>query len=417
MSRASTANLFAAGIGLSANIDPTLAAEQVCEQASAGAGRGRVDLALLFGSGSHATELERVSKVVRDALDPGVLVGVSAEGVIAGPEELERRSGVSLLTLSLPGTTLHPFTYRDLPHVKDDDLEALRSLAQVVGARTDLRASLFFADPFSVPVGSAVDAIASVTRVVEGLKRAPVIGGLASGSSKPGGNVLVLNDQVLRAGGIGVSISGDVSVDTVVSQGCRPVGRPLIVTGAQRNLIKSLGGRKAVDVLRDLVSELSDEDRELLPNGVFIGRVINEYKARFGRGDFLIRGVLGVDQNSGAVAVGDFVRPGQTVQFHLRDARTAQEDLGLLMASQQLQHPPVAGLLLTCNGRGTRLFPTPNHDAELICRSLSPGEGRAFPLAGFFAAGEIGPIGDRSFVHGHTASLALFRQRRRVHDA
>src|SRR5690606_12382301 len=159
----------------------------------------------------------------------------------------------------------------------------------------------------SVPAASAIEAMVNSRRTVEGLKRAPILGGMASGSTKPGGNVLILDDKVMRSGGVGVSLRGDVDVDAVVSQGCRPIGRPLVVTGAQRNVIRTLGGARAVDVLRDIVTGLEPEDRELLPNGVYMGRVINEYKARFGRGDFLIRGVLGVDQKSGAIAVGDVV--------------------------------------------------------------------------------------------------------------
>lgn len=417
MEHTSTATALAASFGLSANIDAGLAAEQVCEQASAGVKRGETDLALLFVSGKHTGEVEQIASIVRQSLEPGTLVGVTAEGVVGGDAEVERTTAISLLTLSLPGTSLHTFAYRDLPHVKDGDASALAKAAEVTGMRRDARGILFFADPFSVPAAAAVDVIARAKSSVEGLKRCPVVGGMASASSKPGGNALILNDQITRAGGFGVTIRGDLEVDCVVSQGCKPIGKPLIVTGAQRNVIKTLGGEKALDVLRQMVSELPEEDRALLPNGVFVGRVIDEYKPRFGRGDFLIRGVLGVDQQTGAIAIGDLVRPGQTVQFHLRDARTAAEDLELLLAAQQLQHPPAGGLLATCNGRGTRLFPEPGHDARAISKALSPDpENRAFPLAGFFAAGEIGPIGASSFLHGHTASLALFRAKRRVHD-
>lgn len=421
---------MAIGTGLSANVDPRLAAEQVCEQAlghrSEASGQeapatpsklrtGHVDLAIVFASGAHVEEFDQVADTIRQSLQPGVLLGISSEGVVGDGAELERQTGVSLFAASLPGVSLHPFTYRDLPHIKDGDAEALAQTAAAIGARRDLRATLFFADPFSVPAASAVEGMAHSRRTIEGLKRAPILGGMASGSSKPGGNVLVLDDKVMRTGGIGVSLRGDVDVDAVVSQGCRPIGKPLVVTSAQRNVLRTLGGQRAVDVLRDIVTGLDPEDRELLPNGVYMGRVINEYKARFGRGDFLIRGVLGVDQKSGAIAVGDVVRTGQTIQFHLRDARTASEDLGLLLAAQQLQHPPVGGLLFTCNGRGARLFGEPHHDARMISRTLGQDDGTPMPLAGFFAAGEIGPIGDESFLHGHTASLALFRPRRRVH--
>jgi small ligand-binding sensory domain FIST len=186
----------------------------------------------------------------------------------------------------------------------------------------------------------------------------------------------------------------------------------MVVTSAKRNVLMQLGGRKAIDVVRELVNDLSEDERTLLSSGLFIGRVVNEYKGRFGRGDFLIRNVLGVDQNSGAVAVGDALRVGQTVQFHLRDADTAAEDLELLLQSEVLKDPAAAAMLCTCSGRGRNLFEEPNYDASAVTRWLSqPGGLRAesFPLAGFFAGGEIGPIGDHSYVHGHTASLAIFR--------
>ena len=416
MEHTSTATALAVGTGLSANVDAGLAAEQACEQVSALVKPGHADLVCLFVSGRHASAIEEVASIVRQSLEPATLVAVTAEGVVGGETELERQTGVSIFAASLPGTSIQTFTYRDLPHVKDDDEAALKQAADVMGVRRDLRAVLFFADPFSVPAASAVDIMSKARGLAAGVRRCPIVGGMASGSAKPGGNVLILNDQVTRAGGVGISIRGDVEIDAVVSQGCRPIGKPLIVTGAQRNVLKALAGRPALEVLRETVAELSPEDRELLPNGVFLGRVIDEYKPRFGRGDFLIRGVLGVDQASGAVAIADLVRPGQTVQFHLRDARTASEDLEMLLAAQQLQHPPVGGLLFTCNGRGTRLFSDPSHDAASISRALKPESGAPLPLAGFFAAGEIGPVGKSSFLHGHTASLALFRQRRRLHD-
>jgi small ligand-binding sensory domain FIST len=240
------------------------------------------------------------------------------------------------------------------------------------------------------------------------LPAVPVIGGMASAGAAPGQNTLILNDETFRAGGVGVSVRGNVTIDTLVSQGCRPIGKPLVVTGAQRNVIKTLSGRPAMEALREVIEGLSEQDRALLPKGVFIGRVINEYKERFGRGDFLIRGVLGADEKSGAIAVADAVRVGMTVQFHLRDATTASEDLELLLAAQSMNDPPVGGLLFTCNGRGRRLFERADHDAATISGSFSPTP-EWFALSGFFASGEIGPIGDSSFLHGHTACLALFR--------
>jgi small ligand-binding sensory domain FIST len=213
-------------------------------------------------------------------------------------------------------------------------------------------------------------------------------------------------------------------VDTVVSQGCRGFGPATVITKAKKNLIFELGGRPALHVVRELVEELPDAEKKLLERGLFVGRVVNEYKDRFGRDDFLIRNVLGVEESQNAIAVNELVRVGQTVRLHLRDARTADEDLAMLLDAQQLRDPPVGAMLITCNGRGTRLFESPHHDAAAIARAFAPtragedlskgglpfdAEGPSIPLAGFFAAGEIGPVGEQSYIHGQSAVIALFR--------
>jgi len=412
MEHASTATELGAGFAVSQHVEALMAAEQVVEQASASVEPGCADLAMIFVSGRHVEELGAIAEYVSETLVPGTVLGVSAEGVIGGAVEIERQTAVSLFVASLPGTRLQSFMYKDLPFVRDGDDEAKSELARAMGVRHDTRAVLFFADPFSVPAAAVVEAMNGVHESIERCKPFPILGGMASSSPAPGGNVLLLNEHVIRAGGIGVSISGNVQIDTLVSQGCRPIGKPMVVTDARRNIIKALGGRRAIDVIHESILGLSAEDRELLPNGVFIGRVINEYKDRFGRGDFLIRGVMGIDQKTGAIAVGDSVKVGQTVQLHLRDSHTASEDLSLLLEIQKIRGPAVGGLLFTCNGRGSRLFSNPSHDARLIADALVTPGGEPMPLAGMFAAGEIGPVGPRSFVHGHTACLAMFRQRK-----
>jgi small ligand-binding sensory domain FIST len=234
---------------------------------------------------------------------------------------------------------------------------------------------------------------------------APLVGGMASASRTPGGNVLVRNDSVLVDGFVGMSLSGPLEVETVVSQGCRPIGRPFVVTRSHDNVIDQLGGKPALEMLRETVDALDESDRQKLGNGLFVGRAISEYRERFGRGDFLVRNVMGVDQESGALAVTDFVKTGQTVQFHVRDAGTATEDLTLLLDGQAGAGTPAAGgLLFSCNGRGTRMFDQPCHDVG-VSRKAMPQT----PVAGFFAAGELGPVGGKNFIHGHTASFALFR--------
>ncbi|MGP1345189.1 MAG: FIST signal transduction protein [Phycisphaerales bacterium] len=409
------ADVISIGAGVSGNLDPVLAAEAACEQAAAGLSTGRADLVVLFVSGDHIHEIERVSEVVHAMIGPDVLLACTGVGVLGGTHAFEGREGVSLLAADLPGTRLDTFVYRDLPHIGPDDTN-IQLLADALHARQDTRAILLLADPFSVPAGSLVDALSRVPSAL-GIKRPmPIIGGMASSATTPGNNALILNDHVHRTGGIGLTISGDIEIDTLVSQGCRPIGKPMIVTDGERNLIKQLGGKPALQVLQDLVQSLPESDRTLLQNGMFVGRVIDEYKERFGRGDFLIRGVIGVDRTSGSIAIGDGIRRGQTVQFQLRDARTAREDLDLLLTAQTLQPAAHGALLFTCNGRGKSMFSDPANDPKMVAGKLSAPDGSPLPLAGFFAGGEIGPVGDRSFIHGHTASLALFRDLRRSHD-
>jgi small ligand-binding sensory domain FIST len=408
--------------GLSGSPDPAKAAERVCAQCAETLGPGGVDLAMLFVSSHHVESAGAIASAVRRELRADCLVGVSAEGVLGGQQELERAPGVSLLCARLPGVSLVPFTGEDLAPF-DESPEGLAKLGRGFGADPDLRATFFFIDPFSVPVMGLLPAMNNARTGGQGC----LIGGLASAASAPGGNALLLDGAVHKSGLVGVSLKGSLRVDTVVSQGCRGFGPMLVVTKARKNIILELGGRPALQVVRDVVEELADDDKKLLEKGLFLGRVINEYKDRFGRDDFLIRNVVGVDENHGAVAVSDFLKVGQTVRFHLRDARTADEDLAMLLDAQQLREPPVGGLLITCNGRGTRLFDAPGHDTEAIARAFAPGrggeelakggkeidpEGPTLPLAGFFAAGEIGPVGSDSFLHGHTACLALFRNPR-----
>ncbi len=237
--------------------------------------------------------------------------------------------------------------------------------------------------------------------------RLRALGGMASGVHGPGDARLLLGDQVVSEGAVGVLLRGEVRVRSIVSQGCRPIGRPMVVTRARDNVIAELGGKAPLVQLRHLWEELNSAERRLVEQGLHVGRVIDEYRSDFGRGDFLIRNVLGIDEETGAVAITDRVRVGQTIQFQVRDARTADEDLHALMRLDRAGRNPRGGgaLLFTCNGRGTRLFSEPHHDARVV-----RGEAGAGPLAGFFAQGEIGPVGGQNFMHGFTASVALFEE-------
>jgi small ligand-binding sensory domain FIST len=252
---------------------------------------------------------------------------------------------------------------------------------------------VLLADPFSLPV----DALLAGLRA--DVPDATVIGGLASAGHAPGANRLVLDGEVHRDGAVGVLIPNTSAMTTIVSQGCRPVGEPLIVTRSNGNLIEELAGQSPLERLQQTFDSASEEDRELMQRGLHVGIVIDERKAEFNRGDFLIRGLVGVDRSTGAIAVGDEVPLGTTVQFQVRDATSADEDLRHMLSEVRGE----AALVFTCNGRGSYLFGEPNHDAALVVDHAGPA------TAGFFCAGELGPIGGANFLHGFTASILVFR--------
>jgi small ligand-binding sensory domain FIST len=230
---------------------------------------------------------------------------------------------------------------------------------------------------------------------------------MASGMQNQGDTRLALDGDIFSSGLVGISFSGDVEIDCVVSQGCRPIGETFVVTKCHQNVIEQLDGKPALAAIEEMVQTLPLLDRQLMTTGgLQVGRVIDQGKGNYGRGDFLIRSLVGVRRETGAVLIGDMVRGGQTLQFHVRDAKTADEEMRLLLEGETMlaAAPPAGALLVTCNGRGTRLFDKPHHDVELTRQILG-----AIPVAGFFASGELGPVGEGNFIHGHTAALALFR--------
>jgi small ligand-binding sensory domain FIST len=346
------------------------------------------DLAVCFASTHHVGAFEDIGPALRNILEPRVLVGGTAVAVAGGAHEIEENPALTVFAARLEGATLTPVTLRVQETPDGAALTGWPSLDRPPACL------LLFADPFTFPVDAFLQ---RVNRDLPGLQ---IIGGLASAAGSPGGNRLVLDDGVADEGAVGVFVDGgSIEVRTLVSQGCRPIGRPYVVTRAEQNLIEELGGKPAIERLQELAGAASEEERELLRGGLHVGLVVDEHKAEFSRGDFLVRNLLGADENSGALAVGEQVSVGQTVQFHVRDAAAADEDLREMLTGVDAD----AALLFTCNGRGRHLFTVPDHDAGMVENLLGP-----IPLAGAFCAGEIGPVGGRNFLHGFTASLALF---------
>ena len=366
---------------------------------------GNADLVLVFATPHHGSGLKGVCEVLQRELSPRVLIGCTCCGVIGVQQELQSGPGLSVLAGRMPGAALQGFSYEqfDWPSVlasPDAMRETIDLSDQCDGEDAAPSALLLLADPFSTPMVKLLPTFA------EAFGSIPVLGGMASGAEQAGDNRLILNGAVLNSGAVGVAIGGAVDVQTTVSQGCRAIGEPLIITRNKRHIIQELGGHNPLQVLRQIAASLSQEDRDLLEtNGLQVGRVINEYKSRFGRGDFLMRAMIAVDSEEGFIAIGDpRVRTGQTIQFHIRDGQSAVEDFQMLLDAQKVHGQAGGALLFSCNGRGENLFDHPHADASLVHQAL--GE---TPLAGFFAAGEIGPVGDQSYLHGHTACLAVFR--------
>jgi small ligand-binding sensory domain FIST len=313
---------------------------------------------------------------------------MTAVTVIGGAHEAEDEPALAVWAARLGGSV----TPVGLDMVATPDGPAVRGWPD---GGDDAHTLLLLADPFSFPVE------AFLHRLAEDRPGLQVIGGMASASPGPGGNRLVLDDDVRVDGAVGVLLGGAPVVRAVVSQGCRPIGSAYIVTDADdgTGVVRGLGGKPAIARLAEVAQALPEEDRQLLARGLHVGLVVDEHRAEFGRGDFLVRNVLGASREDGSIRVGSPVGVGQTLQFQVRDALSADEDLRLVLTGVEAR----GALLFTCTGRGVRLFGEPDHDAGLVEELLGP-----LPVAGAFCAGELGPVGGYNHVHGFTASLALF---------
>jgi small ligand-binding sensory domain FIST len=387
---------FRCASALSTAGDVKRALTEVCDQALTALG-GTPDLAVLFVSADRAEACGTIASRVCDRLGTERLIGCTAESIAGVGREVEGETALSLWLARLPGVEALPM---HLSFERTPEGGAILGWPDaLLNAWPPAATMLALGEPFTFPAEFLLE------RMNEDHPGLPVIGGMASGASQPGENRLILGRDVLAEGAVAVLLSGAVRVRTVVSQGCRPIGRHFVITRSEQNVIHELGGKPAVLQLHEVLVTLPNREQEMVRRGLHLGRVVSEYQDRFEQGDFLVRNVLGIDPESGAVVVGDYVRVGQTVKFHIRDWETADADLRQLLAAarQQADGAVRGALLFSCNGRGTRMFPEPHHDAIAIGKALGD-----IPLAGFFAAGELGPVAGKNFVHGFTASIALF---------
>ena len=382
-------------------VDAQTAADTLCQQVHSQLRRRSCDFALLFVSTLYQTDWEKVAKGIREKLETPVLIGSTGSGIIGGDRELEWVPAMSLVGAHLPGVKVAPFA------VTPEEMEEAEPggfWIDKVGTAPGTNPSFVIcADSFTCQPEKLLNAL---NHTYPGR---PIIGSLASGGQDAGEHTLFFNDSILSEGAVGVAFSGNIAMDAVVSPGCRPIGKPYVITCSEENLILELGGRQALEVLHEALFALPEEDRDLAQRGsIVVGVVIDEVGRRhFGPTDFLIRQIVGLDPNNGALAVADELKPGRTIQFHLRDADTARVELRRLMARQHEGSagvPPAGALIFNCLSRGRAFYGNAHHDLKTI----HTFNGK-LPVGGFFSNGEIGPAGGTNFLHGYTASVGFFR--------
>ena len=384
--------------GFSDDKDWRKAAITAASAARSRLGSGPCDLAVVFVAEAFEDfDPVEFSNLLAKHLAPLRALGCNASGVISGRKEVEMTPGISILAMRLPGVRIQPFSFSQA------ELGRLENGAALV-ASLDLYPN---EDPKFMVLGDPMtgDPERMAALFNEGYPGAPLVGGLASGMLLHKPSWMLLGSSVLKKGIAGVALVGPVELRTVVAQGCRPIGDPLIVTRAEGNVLQELGGRNPLEVLRETLSKCTPEDQRLARSSLFAGLVMNESRPAFRRGDFVIRNLLGYDDESGSLVLGANLRRGQTLQFQLRDAHTSDQDFSMLLGLlPETDASPRGALLFSCCGRGKGLYGESDHDATLVQSLRGP-----VPLAGFFANGEFGPVGGRNFVHGYTSSLALIR--------
>ena len=376
-------------------LNPAAAAASATSALREELGDGRLDLVLAFVSGPGPERTSTAAETLRRELPATTFAAVSARGVVTREHEVEHGEALSAVAARLPGVEVKPFLLTQDLWAEPIATEAEFDL-RAPGAR-GAELVIVLGDPFSLDMERVLGLF---NRWVPGVR---VVGGLASAATKPGGNTLVLNDWTAHEGGVAIALHGALRADVVVSQGCEPIGPPLDVTHAEDNLIFTLDGQPAVERIEQVLRAVPENERDRLKQGLYLGRPARGDAS--GRGDYLIRNLLGADRDRGALAVADVVGLREKVRLHVRDGRAAQEDLDMLLSPQAFDTAASGALLFACNGRGQELFGAPDRDITTLQHAMKA----AAPCAGMFCAGELGPVGERNFLHGHTASIAIVR--------
>jgi len=386
---------------LSKQPDIDAAVEEVSEEIIRQLGNDQADLTVIFVAPQYKDFYDKIPDLVNRYLKPGMLFGCSGGGIIGNGEEAEQQPAFSITCAKLPGVKIQSI-YSETKELPDQDTSPSVWREWLNVNIEDQPHFVFLADPFSF---RGEEFLAGVDFAYPNSKK---VGGLASGAQSMGENALYLGNKIYSNGLIGIALSGDIEVDTIVAQGCRPIGEPMKITDCQDTLLKSLNGKPTLEILQDLNETLSDSDKKLLQTSLFLGIEMDPMKDELKQGDFLIRNLMGVDRESGALAIGALLRTGQLVQFHLRDKKMSAEDLDVMLTrylSQGQAENASGALLFSCLGRGKYLYGEANHDTNMFHKKL--GE---IPLGGFFCNGEIGPVGNTTFLHGYTSSFGIFRK-------
>ena len=358
------------------------------------------DLAVAFVSAHHESDFDNVARLIGQRLDSAKVFGCSGGGIIGDGVEVEQRPAVSITCANLPDVEIVDFHLDggSLPDL-DSGPASWEELVKVSDSQDPQFVMLV--DPFSFPVQDLLMGLDFA------FSRSAKIGGMASGAQQQGGNALFLDDQVYRSGAVGLALHGNITVDTVVAQGCRPIGQTMRITESKENLMLKLDGKPPIEILKDLFQQMNSRDQDLMRHSLFLGVVMDELIDAPMQGDFLIRNVVGMDARTGVMAIGELLKEGQLVQFHLRDAETSAEDLTAVLeryAVENRENQVHGALLFSCLGRGQYLYGRANHDTEIFQEKLGP-----VPLGGFFCNGEIGPVSGTTFLHGYTSSFGIFR--------
>jgi small ligand-binding sensory domain FIST len=383
------------GAGLSTEHDPRDAGARAGREAASALSGAPADVALVFASGSHLAAPEATLEGVHSALAPTTLVGCGAGGVLGSGRELEDGTAVAVWAASFGGAGSAKSFHATI------GAEGLTGPLRDLPSASRSTGLIMLADPYSFPTDIALAELALEAPSV------PVLGGLASARTHEGAGALFLDEEVREAGAVGLSFY-DVDLLPCVSQGAAPLGREATITAAEANVIHELAGRPALETVEHIIAELTPHERALVAAGILIGIVIEPGKPEYTQGDFLVRGVLGADPDTGSLTVGATVHEGQVVRLHARDAASADDDLRRALRRRvdaMAGGHPAGALVFSCNGRGSAMFGACDHDARMVQNEL--GE---VPAVGFFAAGEIGPVGGRSFLHGFTATVAVFAE-------